>query len=149
MPGHELYRVNSPAVINETIEGESVIINLNTGIYYSLDPIGSEIWDGIAGGLSVPDIVSSLENRYAGGDIGNAVDQLFAELSKEGLIVPSNGPTGAVPAKGPAPAPAKAAFTKPKLSRFGDMQDLLLLDPIHDVDQEGWPHSPGEDPQPK
>ena len=23
--------------------------------------------------------------------------------------------------------------------RFTDMQDLLLLDPIHDVDETGWP----------
>ena len=28
----------------------------------------------------------------------------------------------------------------PVLNKYSDMQDLLLLDPIHDVDEEaGWP----------
>jgi hypothetical protein len=26
------------------------------------------------------------------------------------------------------------------LERYTDMQELLLLDPIHDVDESGWPH---------
>jgi len=33
------------------------------------------------------------------------------------------------------------AFEKPKLQKFTDMQDLLLLDPIHEVDEAGWPHT--------
>jgi hypothetical protein len=32
-----------------------------------------------------------------------------------------------------------APFTPPALTKFTDMQDLLLLDPIHDVGSGGWP----------
>jgi hypothetical protein len=28
------------------------------------------------------------------------------------------------------------------LQKFTDMQDLLLLDPIHEVDESGWPRVP-------
>ena len=28
----------------------------------------------------------------------------------------------------------------PALERFTDMEDLLLLDPVHDVEEMGWPH---------
>jgi hypothetical protein len=28
----------------------------------------------------------------------------------------------------------------PVLERYTDMQELLFLDPIHDVDESGWPH---------
>jgi len=31
-------------------------------------------------------------------------------------------------------------FTKPELHKFTDMQDLLLFDPIHEVDESGWPN---------
>jgi hypothetical protein len=31
------------------------------------------------------------------------------------------------------------AFQPPTLESYNDMQDLLLLDPIHDVDDMGWP----------
>jgi hypothetical protein len=30
-------------------------------------------------------------------------------------------------------------FTPPVLEVFADMRDLLLLDPIHDVAEVGWP----------
>ena len=40
----------------------------------------------------------------------------------------------------PMPAhQARGAYRTPVLSIYTDMQDLLLLDPIHDVDQAGWP----------
>jgi hypothetical protein len=31
------------------------------------------------------------------------------------------------------------------LNKYSDMQELLLLDPIHDVDDAGWP-KPNPDP---
>jgi hypothetical protein len=31
------------------------------------------------------------------------------------------------------------SWSSPVLSIYDDMQDLLLLDPIHDVDESGWP----------
>jgi hypothetical protein len=30
-------------------------------------------------------------------------------------------------------------FMPPELFKYTDMQDVLLLDPIHDVDVKGWP----------
>jgi hypothetical protein len=33
------------------------------------------------------------------------------------------------------------------MQRFSDMQGLLLVDPIHEVDDTGWPHTqPGASP---
>jgi len=34
---------------------------------------------------------------------------------------------------------ADAPFVLPVLERYTDMQELLLIDPIHDVDETGWP----------
>ena len=34
---------------------------------------------------------------------------------------------------------SKAVFNAPVLNKYTDMQDLLLLDPIHEVDATGWP----------
>jgi hypothetical protein len=33
----------------------------------------------------------------------------------------------------------KTVFNAPVLNKYTDMQDLLLLDPIHEVDATGWP----------
>lgn len=142
------YRINSPQVINETIDGEAIMINLATGSYYSLDRVGGEVWALLEGSVPVDDIVVELGRRYDGAedDIRRAVDDLLHRLSSEELVVPCDDgdPVGAVSLE-PAPA-ARPAFTAPRLEKFTDMQDLILLDPVHEVDSRGWPHLPDGHP---
>jgi hypothetical protein len=38
------------------------------------------------------------------------------------------------------PGPIEGKFEAPVLQKYTDMQDLLLLDPIHDTDETGWPN---------
>ena len=48
---------------------------------------------------------------------------------------------------GPPPAvtPTDEPYQAPVLQAFDDMQDLLLFDPIHEVEPTGWPQvSPPE-----
>ena len=33
----------------------------------------------------------------------------------------------------------RPAFVAPALTRYTDVKDLLVLDPVHDVDEMGWP----------
>jgi hypothetical protein len=33
------------------------------------------------------------------------------------------------------------SWAEPVLDKYTDMQELLLLDPIHEVDDAGWPHT--------
>jgi hypothetical protein len=127
------YRLNSPSVIHETIDDEVVIINLDKGHYYSLDGCGARIWKGLVGGASASAIASGLEGASA--EIEAGVLALAAELESEGLIVPGESDGGGAALDGPA-LPFKAVT----LQRYSDMEELLLLDPIHEVDQQGWPH---------
>jgi hypothetical protein len=36
-------------------------------------------------------------------------------------------------------------WVAPTLTVYADMQDLFQLDPIHDVDETGWPSRPAEE----
>lgn len=146
------FRVNSPSVINDTIEGESVIINLHNGFYYSLDNIGSDIWKGLINQYSVEDIVNTFFAHFNADkeEIINGVNELTTELINENLIVELTeeekkniGQTKVFDME--KTAVSDFNFTKPVLNKFGDMQDLLLLDPIHEVDEAGWPYSKPED----
>ena len=38
------------------------------------------------------------------------------------------------------PPASKPDFQEPALQKYTDMEDLLLLDPIHEVDDTGWPN---------
>jgi Coenzyme PQQ synthesis protein D (PqqD) len=138
------YRVNSPQVINETIDGEAIMINLATGSYYSLDRVGGDVWSLLEASLPVDDIVAELGRRYEASedDIRRGVEDLLQRLSGEELVVPCDD-TEPVRAVSPEPAaPERSPFHAPRLEKFTDMQDLILLDPVHQVDSRGWPHLP-------
>ena len=36
----EVFRINSPTVVHEIIDGEAVIVNMKNGSYYSVDGVG-------------------------------------------------------------------------------------------------------------
>lgn len=133
------YAVHGPGVIAESVDGEVLIINLESGAYYSTAGTGEEIWALLSSGCSVGETVEHLSQRYGAGarqSVEAAVERLAAELLAEQLLAPTTG-QAAVP---PAAGPATTAFADPVLSKYTDMQDLLLLDPIHEVTEEGWPN---------
>jgi coenzyme PQQ synthesis protein D (PqqD) len=141
----ERFRVNQPTVIHQTIEGETVIIHLERGLYYSLDETGAEVWQALASGRTSAEVSEALADRYPAerDDVRSAVASLVDRLRTEELIVAA-APDDAAP---PAPVDgddhdgrrADGPFRPPRLERFDDLQDLLLLDPIHAVDESGWP----------
>ena len=142
MNGSERFRVNSPNVTHETIDDEVVIINLDSGSYYSMSGIGAAIWSLIDSGASIDEASAHATARYAGEaeSIRAGLGALVEALHGEALIVADRNRT-------PVPLAATAsvdgdrpAFAAPTLQKFTDMQDLLLLDPIHDVTEDGWPH---------
>jgi hypothetical protein len=75
------------------------------------------------------------------------VASFLEELEREKIIIPRTSALGnsAVPApNGETSVGAASVFAPPALEKYTDMQELLQVDPIHDVDDEqGWPKMPG------
>jgi hypothetical protein len=139
------YTVDRSKVVYETIEGEAILIHLETGFYYSLDGSGSEIWDLVADGRTRDEISAGLRRRYDAppGAVEEAVDSLVGRLLEEGLVVEVEGS-----GNGSAPSSAgddlgdgggRTEFVEPVLHRYTDMADFMLVDPIHEVGEAGWP----------
>src|SRR5262249_5242445 len=71
--------------------------------------------------------------------------RFVASLLDEGLIRPRDGAVSGQALK-PLAAWDAAAL---KVESFNDMQDMLTLDPIHEIDDDyGWPRPAGEPGQP-
>lgn len=110
--------------------------NLDTGLFYSLAGSAAAIWAGLVAGLTERHIAEAF--AAGGGDAPYAeVERFVAGLVAEKLLVVSETPVPA-PAEWSAPAP----FVPPTMERFDDLQGLLLVDPIHDVSDAGWPMLP-------
>ncbi len=137
-------KVNAPAVIGEVIDDDVVLINFDTGTYYLLGGSGAEIWPLLERGATPAAIEARLRQAYGlgDGDIRSDLDRWLGELLAENLVAGVD----AVPAGEPEPAALEAAgdYAPPTVSRFDDMQEMLLLDPIHDVADAGWPHRPAD-----
>lgn len=134
------FRLNEPSVVHETIDGEAVIINLESGTYYSLNRAGAELWEGLAAGASVDDLLAFFGERYEASPaaIAQEVTRLLDELQLEQLIVPDEQ-TGSSTPMLQLEGAAKQPFELGRLEKFSDVTELLLLDPVHDVDEPGWP----------
>lgn len=123
-------RPRRPDVIDEVFDGEAVVVQLRTGCYYAFNPAASRVWALLQDGRSPATIATALGSP--------AVVTFCEQLVAEELVE-------AAPAEAPVAVVADDAFAEhPALQRFTDMQDLLLLDPIHDIDLDGdgWPLAP-------
>ena len=134
------YRVNRPHVISEMIDGETVRIDLRNGSYFSLDTTGAAVWRGIEADAPIAAIATAIAAAQDAAlpDFEADVDRLAAQLLAADLIVPADGDPAAAGTFDAGTPP----YRTPALETFTDMQDLLLLDPVHDVDTRGWPHQP-------
>jgi Coenzyme PQQ synthesis protein D (PqqD) len=140
------FKINTSRVSYETIDGEVLIINFETGNYYSLLGSAAEIWSIVERGAAAGDILAAVDHRYTGdrGHMEGAINKFVDALLDEALIVHENGDATErtaehhleVEANGDEERPV---FEVPVLNKYTDVQDLLVLDPIHEVDETGWP----------
>ena len=135
-----VYRVSGPRVIFENVDDELILVHMERGTYYSTDEAGALMWSMIETGASAEGLRAALEARYDAGPeaIADAVADFLARLLQEELVVVEDlwGPP---PAWVPQPVPERLPFHPPALNVYRDMQDMLSLDPIHDVEAAGWP----------
>jgi hypothetical protein len=139
-------RIDPAQVIHETVDGEVILIALQTGCYYSIEGSGAEAWTALAAGRSIAEVTADLESSYAAeaGVIEAAVSDLVEWIVAERLAVPVdlNGSAPAFERRQEDAATNSPPFQLPVFHKFTDMQDFLLVDPIHEVDDAGWPHTP-------
>lgn len=117
------YSINANRAISENLDGETIIINLETGTYYSLNHDGSAVWEAMAQEAPID-------------ESAEAVAKFIDFVKTEGLVAESASQNS-----------EKAPFAPggtPTIEAYRDMQEMLLADPIHDVDTAGWPKLKGD-----
>lgn len=131
-------RINAEAAACQIIDGEAVLIHFDSGRYFSSLGSGSEIIRLLELGHGVDQITAAFGRHYGAGSdrIADAIRGFVDELLSENLFVAS--PSGSAPGAEPV-LHVGAEFEPPKLEKYSELEDLLKLDPIHDVDPAGWP----------
>ena len=133
------YRANEPRIVHEVIDGEAVIVDLESGTYFSLRGSGAIVWEVVSRGGTTEDAVEVAARAFVvDAEAADAISNLVDELVAAGLVVPAPERRGGETTVHPG---ERLDFDTPVLERFTDMEDLLLLDPVHNVDERGWPHA--------
>lgn len=135
------FSANKPRIVDEDVEGEIIIIDTLTGSYYSMRGSAAWLWLRIAQGAAPEELAEQLRGALPAKDaeeIKVQIHEFIQALLKDELIRPCDVPIAAA-AKSRSSKPP-ASFEKPVYEKFEDMQEYLLADPIHDVDESGWPH---------
>ena len=130
----------APRVSHQSIDGEVVIISLQTGTYYSLRGLAASLWDRLVAGTTTDALREQLVAFYPDqSEAAAACDAFVLEMLSEGLLIEGEAAAGTSPSTA-----FPTQFSAPVVEKFTDMQELLVLDPIHEVDATGWPNRPLE-----
>ena len=128
-------RPRSDTVISETMGGETMVIDTESGVFYSLRGVASAMWLAVEAGVSAADLATALQAQFPELIAPDAdVASFLEELIRDGVVT-----GGDTPSSGTPPIVWPDTYAPAVVERHGDMTDLLLVDPLHDVDDTGWP----------
>lgn len=119
----------------DVFDGEYIIANLDTGLYYSVQGVAVSLLNT----LPFQDykvVVSALMEAFPENSaiIEQELSAIMKELMEQDIIQKdlmedvAESPVWALP----------TVYAPGRFNRYADMQDLLMLDPIHEVDENGW-----------
>ena len=131
------YKLNEGKVFSDVTDGIAILIDVETGIYYGLNPVTTSIYENIVSGVDTDELLSELSKiKGFAGDARDKFDAFVNELVSRKFIVED------------ANASAAASFSFDEypneaadlvLNEYQDASELLLADPIHQVkEEEGW-----------
>lgn len=132
----------APRIVAESIDEEVIAVDLMAGIYHSITGAGVVVWDGLTRGLVGDELVQLLCTHFEVSEKAASaeVDDVIAKFVEFDLIFPrkekveNKGDDKTEPAKA-----IKEPFERTSIIVYRDMEDVLRLDPVHDVDEHGWP----------
>ncbi len=82
------YQINKDSITYRIIDGEAVILNLDNGYYYSLNKIGTWIWEAINKQNNLNEILNFLKEEYQVPErqLKSDILVLIKDLEKEELV---------------------------------------------------------------
>lgn len=146
------FKIN-PDIVHDTIDGEVILLDIEKGNYYQLKNEAVQVWSVIASRKisSAFTVASNLakNGEYSQNEILSSISPFIDQLESEHILLEINHPKGKNDDASLSDAKkgkAESKFSTPVLLKYTDMQSILLLDPIHDTDEEGWPNKKRKNP---
>jgi hypothetical protein len=79
-----------PSVICRELSGETVLLNLESGVYYGLDAVGTRVWQLLQQGKTIDGVCEVMLEEYdvTPDVLRDDVFRLVSELRERGIVLP-------------------------------------------------------------
>lgn len=134
-----MYKLNEEKMFFDMSEDQAIVIDSTSGTYYAMNMLASFAFDYLTKGADLQTLADAI--RKLPGcpeDVDSKLESFVARLLAHEILVADEANTfaGTVEAA-PLWFMEGCEFS---LESYQDMADLILADPVHDVDVEfGWP----------
>ena len=131
------FQMRKEQVTFERIDGELIIISMDSGKYFSATGSAADVFYLIEKQTPLGSFKRILSNNFSSEVEQSEIDALIEIAIREGLIETCQQPSQLDPE---LPLDyQRSSWTAPNLIEFSDLQDLILVDPVHDTSLKGWP----------
>lgn len=139
-----MYKLNEEKMFYDIADGQAIIINFVTGMYYGASALGSMVLDALMQGKAPKQIVDTIKNNEGCVvDIDQRVERFIAALTEKEIFISDDQPYSQESLGDFVVVDGDYSL---ELNEFAEVQDLLLADPVHDVEADiGWPKLKEED----
>jgi hypothetical protein len=140
------YSVDNARIAHSTVDGEVIAVDFLNGRYFSMRSSAADIWEMLVAALPLEETIACFQRGTSeAAQIDREIRRFAAELVAADLLTP-NETMSEVSAETRGPLLQPGPYTPPILEKFEDMSALIMLDPVHDVTELGWPHvaNPGQ-----
>ena len=140
------YQLNTKGLSSEDFGGEMVAVNFETGQYYGINGVAVAVWTLLQKPISSAQAIDKIKELYTSvpEHVADDINSFIEELARHDLLV-SGAIADLAGQHGDTSADtleklAGTAYAPPSIEVYSDLQELIMLDPVHEVDPErGWP----------
>lgn len=132
-----MYKLNEEKMFFDIADGQAVVINFTTGMYYGTGTLGSAILENLVKGAEETSVLEAVKKQSGcPAEIEETFQEFLNRLLEKEILVKAEG-TGTEASLSPE---AFSDGFSLSVDEFAEVQDLLLADPVHEVDvEQGWP----------
>lgn len=135
------FRLKSASLSMERLDGEVIAIDFATGKYFSFQGSAADLMWLLQSEVPRESwfvlVQEAFESLTTAEEFSAQVEVFISELNSLGLVEQTDWLTGS-----PTPLPrdyVRGAWESPEIMVEDDLADLLVIDPIHDTGEDGWP----------
>jgi Coenzyme PQQ synthesis protein D (PqqD) len=134
-----LLRVIQDSLEWERVNGEVIVVSFASGKYFSLSGTAADVWHSLTIGIDESQLIELLASYWHVEGLSlKDIKPFIEDCLIEGLIseVSSREPDLIIELPSDLD---RSKWINPSLMTFGNLKDLIMVDPVHDASLINWP----------